>query len=116
MRQWYFENIPSFKPEVGFETRFDVQNEVRNFSHIWTVTDVVPMNMIRYDWRYEGYAGDSFVTFELSSHENSTKVRLTHEVRESFPSGISEFERKSGVAGWTYFIKNRLREFLETKT
>lgn len=33
MRQWYFENIPSFRPEVGFETQFDVQNEDRHFLH-----------------------------------------------------------------------------------
>ena len=24
MKQWYFDNIPAFKPEVGFETKFDV--------------------------------------------------------------------------------------------
>jgi len=24
MRKWYFESIPSFKPEVGFETQFNV--------------------------------------------------------------------------------------------
>ena len=116
MRLWYFENIPSFKPEVGFETRFDIHNGNRHFLHVWTVTDVVPMKLIRYDWRYEGYAGDSFVTFELSSHENSTKVRLTHEVRESFAAEIPEFTRESGVAGWKYFINDRLREFLETNT
>ena len=26
MRKWFFDNIPSFKPEVGFETQFDVQS------------------------------------------------------------------------------------------
>lgn len=24
MRQWLFENIPAFKPEVGFETQFNI--------------------------------------------------------------------------------------------
>ncbi|MCH7516574.1 MAG: hypothetical protein IIB08_05560 [Bacteroidetes bacterium] len=43
MRHWYFENIPSFKPEVGFETHFNVQIQDRNFLHMWKVTDVVPM-------------------------------------------------------------------------
>jgi uncharacterized protein YndB with AHSA1/START domain len=116
MRRWYFDNIPSFKPEVGFETRFVIHNEDRKFPHVWTVTDVVPMKLISYDWRYEGYAGDSFVTFELSSHENLTKVRLTHQVRESFTADIPEFTRESGVAGWKYFINDRLRAFLKADT
>ena len=114
MRQWYFENIPSFKPEVGFETRFDVQNEDRHFLHVWTVTEVVAMKLIKYDWKYEGYPGDSFVVFELFTQDDLTKVRLAHHVLESFPDDIPEFQRESGVAGWTYFVKVRLKEFLET--
>jgi len=34
MRQCYFEGIPSFKPEVGFETQFNVQSRERNFIHL----------------------------------------------------------------------------------
>jgi uncharacterized protein YndB with AHSA1/START domain len=113
MREWYFEVIPAFKPEVGFETRFDIRNEDRNFPHVWTVTEVVPMKLISYDWRYEGYAGNSNVTFELSSNENFTKIRLTHKVLESFPDDIPEFKRENGVLGWQYFINEALKEFLE---
>ena len=112
MRQWYFDNIPSFKPEVGFTTRFDVKSEDRIFPHVWTVTEVEPMKLIKYDWRFEGYPGDSFVVFELSTQDDATTLKLTHEVRESFPDDIPEFERESCVAGWTYFIKERLRDFL----
>ena len=42
MRQWYFENIPSFEAEVDFKTQFNVGNEGRNFPHMWKVTEVVP--------------------------------------------------------------------------
>ena len=35
MRQWYFENIPSFEPEIGFETQFNVKSQERNFLHKW---------------------------------------------------------------------------------
>jgi uncharacterized protein YndB with AHSA1/START domain len=35
MHQWYFKNIPEFKPEVGFETQFNVQSQDRNFLHMW---------------------------------------------------------------------------------
>ena len=64
MRQWYFETIPSFKPEVGFETQFNVQSQDRNFMHLWKVTEVVPLKMIGYSWKYEGISGDSFVKLE----------------------------------------------------
>lgn len=65
MRQWYFKNIPSFKPEVGFETRFNVQSQDRNFHHIWKVVEVVPLKKIAYNWKYEGYPGNSLAVFEL---------------------------------------------------
>ena len=64
MRQWYFDNIPSFKPEVGFETQFNVRCEGRGFLHVWTVTKVAPPRFIECNWKYEGYPGDSFVVFE----------------------------------------------------
>ena len=113
MRQWYFKEIPSFKPEIGFETQFNVQNQDRNFLHMWKVIDVVPLKKIAYNWKYEGYPGDSFVVFELFELNNLTKLRLTHHVQESFPDDIPEFERRSGVEGWTFFIKQSLKEFLE---
>ena len=53
MRQWYFENIPSFKPEVGFETQFNVRSQDRNFLHMWKVTEVVPLKKITYNWKFE---------------------------------------------------------------
>jgi uncharacterized protein YndB with AHSA1/START domain len=115
MRQWYFENIPSFKPEIGFETQFSVQSEERNFLHMWKVTEVVPLKMISYNWKYEGIAGDSEVVFELFEEDNLTKLRLTHQVLESFPEDIPEFKRESGLEGWTFFIKTRLKEFLGKK-
>jgi uncharacterized protein YndB with AHSA1/START domain len=115
MRQWYFEAIPAFKPEVGFETQFNVPCNERDFLHVWKVTDVVPLKMIRYDWRYEGYPGDSFVTFELSEADGATTLKLTHRVRESFPEDIPEFRRESCLEGWTYFIRKSLREFLEKR-
>ncbi len=113
MRQWYFENISSFKPEVGFETQFNVANEGRNFLHIWKVTEVVPMKKIIYNWKYEGYPGDSFVMFELFEQKNLTKLKLTHRGLESFPQDMPEFSRESGIAAWKYFIKKTLKEFLK---
>ena len=113
MRQWFFDNIPSFKPEVGFETQFSVQSQNRNFLHMWKVTEVVPKKMITYNWKYNGYPGDSFVVFELFKQNNLTKLRLTHQVRESFPEDVPEFSRESCVDGWNFFIRESLKEFLE---
>ena len=113
MRQWYFENIPSFKPEVGFETQFNVKRQDRNFMHLWKVTEVVPKKMIAYNWKYDGIRGNSFVEFELFDENQMTKLRLTHQVLEDFPDDIPEFKRESGLEGWKFFIGKSLKEFLE---
>ena len=68
--------------------------------------------MITYNWKYEGYPGDSFVVFELFEQNNSTKLRLTHNVQESFPQNVPEFSREMCVEGWTFFIKESLKEYL----
>ena len=113
MRQWFFEKIPSFEPEVGFETQFNVQSQDRNFLHMWKVTEVTPLRLIRVSWKYEAYPGDSYVVFELFEENNLTKLRLTAQVVEDFPEDIPEFRRESCIEGWIYFIKKRLKEFLE---
>ena len=112
MRKWYFDNIPDFKPEIGFETQFNIENEGRNFLHIWTVTEVVPKKLLAYNWRFEGYSGDSFVVFELFEHGNDTMLRLTVNVTEDFQEDIPEFKRESCVAGWEYFIGQSLKKHL----
>ena len=113
MRQWYFENIPDFKPEIGFETQFNVRSEERDFLHQWKVTEVVPPKKIAYDWRFDKYQGDSSVVFELLREGGATLLRLSVFVRESFPEDIPEFTRESCIAGWEYFIGQRLKDFLE---
>jgi uncharacterized protein YndB with AHSA1/START domain len=113
MRQWYFHTIPSFKPEVGFQTQFTVQGPERNFLHLWEIAEVIPHRKISYKWKYDGIPGDSLVEFELFIQQNITRLRVTHHVLESFPEDIPEFKRESGTAGWTFFIKESLRDFLE---
>ena len=113
MRKWYFESISSFKPEVGFETQFNINSQDNNFLHKWKVTEVVPLKMLAYNWKYEGISGDSFVKFELFEENKLTKLKLTHQVLENFPDDIPEFKRESGVEGWTFFIGKSLKEFLE---
>jgi uncharacterized protein YndB with AHSA1/START domain len=112
MRKWYFENIPAFKPEIGFETQFNVQSNERNFLHKWKVTEVQPLRMIKYSWEFKEYPGKSTATFELLRQDNLTKLKLTVDVLEDFPENIPEFKRESCIAGWEYFINNRLKDYL----
>ena len=112
MRQWFFEPMTSFQPEVGFETEFDVQCEGQNYPHHWKVVEVAPETRIAYDWRYGGYPGNSFVTWELSETSNGTKLKVTHKGHETFPGDNPIFSRESGEAGWGYFLHESLKSFL----
>ncbi len=113
MKQWFFDNIPSFKPLIGFETQFNVKAPSRDFLHRWKIIEVVPNKKIVYSWKYENINGEGTVTFELIEENHQTKLVLTNEGLESFPQDIPEFARESCVGGWNYFIKQRLKEYLD---
>ncbi len=115
MRLWYFDNIPAFKAEVGFETQFNVKSGERDFLHLWKVIDVSPLERITYTWNFKGYPGDSFVVWELSRQSKSTRLRLTCNITKDFPGNIPEFKRESCIRGWEYFLKERLWAFLAQK-
>jgi len=113
MRQWFFDNIPAFEPEAGFETRFRVESEGRSFMHVWKVTDVRPLKRIVWDWSYAEYDGDAFVSFELTDHGDATVLKVTSTTRRDFPDDIPEFTSESCLAGWRYFIQQRLKAYLD---
>lgn len=115
MRQWFFDNIPAFNPEVSFQTKFNVKAPSRDFLHLWTLTEVIPRQKLVYNWKYENCKGDSYVTFELTPHNEGTQLTLTVKVVADFPDDIPEFKRESCVGGWSYFIKERLYGFLLKK-
>ena len=116
MRKWFFDNIPDFKPEVGFEIEFDVETGGRVFPHQWKITKVESGKLIEYNWKYGGYQGDAYVTFELTPEENATRLRLTNIVVEDFQDDIPEFKRESCIGGWNYFIKERLKKYLDKES
>ncbi len=113
MRQWFFENIPTFRPEVGFATEFIVESPERTFLHQWKITEVEPPQRIVYYWLYGGYPGESYVTFQLSGMDSGTHLRITHAGVESFPQEVPEFTKQSCQEGWDYFIGNRLKTYLD---
>jgi len=110
---WYFDNIPAFKAEVGFTTRFNVKAPSRDFLHIWKVTEVIPQQKITYNWTFKDCKGSADTSFELFEQDNKTLLRLTNNVIEDFDDKIPEFKRESCQAGWNYFINDRLKSFFK---
>ncbi|MDY8137917.1 SRPBCC domain-containing protein [Aquimarina sp. 2201CG5-10] len=113
MRQWFFDNIPSFEPVVGFETQFTVNSGNRDFLHQWKITEVEHNKKIVYDWSYKEYEGKAFVVFELFDKKDHTLLRVTNIGLETFTADIPEFSRESCQGGWEYFIQQNLKRFLD---
>jgi uncharacterized protein YndB with AHSA1/START domain len=111
MKKWYFD-LAEFKPEAGFEFRFVGGTEEKKFLHICVVTEVIKEKKLTYSWRYDGYEGISYVTFELFPEGEKTRIKLTHEGIESFPADPS-FAKENFIAGWTDIIGRSLKEYLE---
>jgi ketosteroid isomerase-like protein/uncharacterized protein YndB with AHSA1/START domain len=116
MKKWYFETMQTFKPIVGFKTKFKVQANGIDYLHSWKVTEVIQEKKITYNWKFGGYPGESVVTFELSiNNNNTTKLKLTEVGIESFPKNNPDFTRESRIEGWNYFIRKRLKAFLDNE-
>ena len=117
MKKWYFD-IPGFKSEVGF--KFQFYGEGKNgekFLHLCEVTDVIKNKKLRHSWRYDGYEGNSFVTFELFDEHGKTKVRLTHEGLETFPKTAGDdFAKENFLEGWNFIITKSLNDYIDTMT
>lgn len=113
MKHWYFD-LSSFRPEVGFEFSFaGTGNKGESYIHRCKVTEVVPNRKLSYTWKYEGYPGESLVTFELIPDGNGTKVRLTHDGLGSFPADNPDFARSSFNGGWMALIGKHLPAYIE---
>ncbi|MEO8147472.1 MAG: SRPBCC domain-containing protein [Bacteroidia bacterium] len=115
MKQWYFD-LAEFKPEVGFEFQFSGGTENNKYLHLCKIIEVVPGKKLTYSWRYDGYEGNSFVTFELFEDGNKTRLKLTHESLETFPASNLDFAKENFAAGWTQIIGTSLKEFAEKIT
>ena len=112
MKQWYFD-LPDFKAEPGFEFRFDGGPDGRIYTHLCKVIEVIPGKKLTYSWRYEGYEGNSFVTFELFPEGDKTRLRLTHEGLETLAAQHADFAKKNFEMGWTDIIGSLLKKHLE---
>lgn len=113
IKHWSFD-IREFEPKVGFEFRFYGGDKTSQYLHHCKVTEAIPNKRLAYTWRYEGYAGDSLVTFELFAEGNKTRLRLTHEGLETFPK-IPAFAKANFLQGWTEIVGSSLKNFVETQ-
>jgi uncharacterized protein YndB with AHSA1/START domain len=112
MKQWYFD-LAEFKPEVGFEFQFLAGSDEKKYLHRCKISEVLPGKKLTYSWRYDGYEGNSFVTFELYEEGKNTRLKLTHTGLETFPKNNPDFAKESFAKGWTYIIGTSLKEFIE---
>ena len=113
MRQWYFQQIPSYQAEVGFTTSFLIEHEGRRFTHIWEITRVEPMEFIETKWTFDEYPGSSLSLFTIVVNDESATLTVKDTVIENFPTDIPEFKRESCLGGWTYFLNEALKSYLE---
>lgn len=113
MKQWFFEQIEDFKPEVGFKTSFVVQVEDRIYTHVWEIIEVIPQKKIVYSWKYAEHQGEGIVIYELEEKNSKTLLRLTNLGLDTFPKDVPEFSKESCINGWTYFIKQQLKNYLD---
>ena len=115
MKQWYFD-IAEFKPEPGFEFSFIGEGkEGEKYLHLCKIKDVIPEKKISYSWQYDGYPGISYVTFELFSEGEKTKLILTHKNLESFGTENPDMAKENFVEGWNHIIGISLKDFVESK-
>lgn len=113
MKKWYFE-LSDFKPEPGFEFNFSGQGkEGENYLHLCKVIEAIPEKKLVYSWRYDGYPGVSYISFELFAEGDDTKIKLTHSGIENLSVNGAAFARENFQEGWQMIIGKSLKEFAE---
>ena len=114
MKRWYFD-LSEFKAEPGFEFEFYGEGKQgEKFLHLCKVIEVINQKKLTYSWRYDGYEGNSFVTFELFPEGNKTRVKLSHKGLETFPvTAHNDFAKENFMEGWTHIIAIGLKEYVE---
>ena len=113
IKQWYFD-FEEFKAEVGFEFKFyGGPDDGKQYLHVCKITEVIKERKLAYSWRYDGYVGDTLVSFELFPEGDKTKLVLTHEGIENFDQSNPDFAKGNFMEGWTYIVNPGLKEYLE---
>jgi uncharacterized protein YndB with AHSA1/START domain len=113
MKLWYF-NLEEFNPAVGFKFEFiGGPEDGVQYKHLCEITEVIFEKKLSYSWKYEGYEGISYVTFELFEENENTRLKLTHTGIDTFPGSITDFAIHNFKEGWNHIINISLKDFLE---
>jgi uncharacterized protein YndB with AHSA1/START domain len=113
MKEWYFD-VDGFKPEVGNVFTFSGgPPDGEQFLHICEILEIVPDKKLSHSWRYDGYAGNSILTWELFDEGGKTRVKLTHTGLDTFPADKPDFVINNFNEGWTHILGISLKDYLE---
>ncbi len=113
MKSWYFD-LAEFKAEIGFKFQFTGgPSPEKQYLHLCEITEVVYEKRLSYSWRYDGYPGNSSVTFELFGQGNQTLLKLSHIGLNTFPKENADFAVKNFEEGWNEIINTSLKNYLE---
>lgn len=112
LKHWFFD-IKEFKAELGFEFQFVGGKDDIQYLHCCKITELVPGKKLTYSWRYEGFQGNSVVSFELFAEGKHTRLRLTHEGLETIPVSRPGFLNGTYVPAWEEWMGISLMNFLE---
>ena len=104
------ENISTTLHNQGFYCE-ELLFSIKRYLHLCEIIEVIPEKKLTYSWRYDGYEGNSFVTFEVFEEGDETRLKLTHRGLESFPNN-PDFARTNFEMGWDQIINTSLKEYL----
>lgn len=113
MKDWYFD-LQAFRAEKGFIFQFNGgPEEGPVYVHNCEVTEVIPQKKLSYSWRYEGYPGISYVTWELEPKGNDTLLTLTHTGLDTIAAAGPDFAISNFHEGWNHLVNKSLPDYFE---
>jgi len=113
MPEWYFAEIEEFRPEVGFESRFVVETDGKEYEHVWRVLKADPPTRVAYTFDYAGIPGSARVDWTLRPTDDGTEVTVVHRGLHTMPDDDPVFSREAGEQAWEHLLKEWLKPFVE---